>query len=830
MNHLFIQKLSELLPLHAEEGSIRQEISREALCNTMNQQTGLSTIEVEATLCVIERLFDSAALLDLRSLAAGNWAFVSFPAYLMARSLTETLANPNQRFFRHDYWEQGHHRPEEDAEEQRNLLRYLELQRARSTDGNEARPIRYVHVAWGLIKLEGKFLMHHREDRARPESRNYVFPGGRLNAADLPPEQRVPGSLPELFQTASPLVKECLSKTLERELNEELKLVVGEDYSYEDFLALPPYRQVEGARNNHALTEYGIKLFQICLTSKGEVALYDRVCNEPQRFSWFSSEDLARNTLPDGRSAYIDALKSALGDSIQSLLERVSDSSLFQPRFSGESQQITIPSSPMRPFLFGKTGKEKSVPLIMTERQWGLLFALAWHRKGLDLKSESSVFTLLPNGWIRLNDSKLVAEAKQFASSLADAGLPLIEIISDLYLRVSVEKSILFFDDDLYSYALHRDGDSEGLLDVSTQTLNTQWGAIHSSRVSIHITENVWHIIATIRQGHDPVSEPFAEGWERNLREKIDTRTRQIGLRKFIPIRDDWDGSIVRNNLNMLSGHAEVALIDDASALVEFDFSEEELSKPNALSTGVEVCRFSTANKAESFSKALFRSVSHIEPNESYDNIWKERFSNLAVAQLKRVSIVDRYAVKRHFERPQSELSGIARFLRLLDRDSSGKRHVSLFSAWPDNWNEDIVEKKLRLANEFKSVMEKLPKKNVKELKVVMNTGSPPLASAPALIKCDLPSRNPHNRRFPCKWFLTVYQIANNAINQEIEMSFVSGLLKVASGAVAGVAAVTVLPIFGPVGTITVAGIVVGSTLGAAAGIADEINSKDKKQ
>ena len=459
MNLASIRHLSDLLPHHAEEGFIRQETSRAALCDKLVQRAGLSILEAEITLGIFERLLDSSALLDPRSLAAGNWAFVSFPAYLMARSLTETLANPNQRFFSDGYWEQGHHRPEEEVEEQRKMLRYLELQRTRSADGCEARPIRYVHVAWGLIKLEGKFLMHHREDKPRAGVKNFVFPGGRLNATDLPPAQRGPDSLPELFKTASPLAMEYLPKTLERELNEELKLVAGGNYSHEIFLTLPPYREVEGARNNHALTEYGIKIFQICLTQKGEAALYDRVCDEPNRFSWFSAEDLDRQILPDGRSAYIDALKSALGEDLQPRLEKVADSSSFVPRFSGESQQITIPSSPERPFLHGKTGKEKSILLFMTEQQWGLLFMLAWHRKGLEFKPESKEITLLPNGWVRLDDSWQIAEAKQFASILADAGLPLVEIIADVYMRVSVEKGILFFDDSLYTYSLHRESD-----------------------------------------------------------------------------------------------------------------------------------------------------------------------------------------------------------------------------------------------------------------------------------------------------------------------------------------------------------------------------------
>lgn len=61
-------------------------------------------------------------------------------------------------------------------------------------------------------------------------------------------------------------------------------------------------------------------------------------------------------------------------------------------------------------------------------------------------------------------------------------------------------------------------------------------------------------------------------------------------------------------------------------------------------------------------------------------------------------------------------------------------------------------------------------------------------------------------------------------------MSFISGLIKAAKGAAVGVAAVTALPIFGAVGTITAAGIVVGAAVGTIAGIADEmIESKKSK-
>ena len=61
-------------------------------------------------------------------------------------------------------------------------------------------------------------------------------------------------------------------------------------------------------------------------------------------------------------------------------------------------------------------------------------------------------------------------------------------------------------------------------------------------------------------------------------------------------------------------------------------------------------------------------------------------------------------------------------------------------------------------------------------------------------------------------------------------MSFVNGLIKVAKGAVVGVAAVTALPIFGAVGTITAAGILVGAAVGAVAGVADEVIEAKKSR
>jgi hypothetical protein len=56
-------------------------------------------------------------------------------------------------------------------------------------------------------------------------------------------------------------------------------------------------------------------------------------------------------------------------------------------------------------------------------------------------------------------------------------------------------------------------------------------------------------------------------------------------------------------------------------------------------------------------------------------------------------------------------------------------------------------------------------------------------------------------------------------------MSFLGGLTKIVIGAPLGVLAVTALPVFGAVGTITAIGVAVGSVVGAAGGVLDEVNS-----
>ena len=151
--------LLDALPLHSEEDGLREEISEPELIKRVTGKDGSGVVR-----CV-RRLFEACGLLDARLLNDGRWAFVSFPASLFGHSLIQTLATSGQQVFPGSYWRSD---LDDDIEEQRRLLSELENRREELHPTHSPIPIRFVYVAWGLIRLGDSFLLHRREDRLRP--------------------------------------------------------------------------------------------------------------------------------------------------------------------------------------------------------------------------------------------------------------------------------------------------------------------------------------------------------------------------------------------------------------------------------------------------------------------------------------------------------------------------------------------------------------------------------------------------------------------------------------------------------------------------------------
>ena len=187
-----------------------------------------------------------------------------------------------------------------------------------------------------------------------------------------------------------------------------------------------------------------------------------------------------------------------------------------------------------------------------------------------------------------------------------------------------------------------------------------------------------------------------------------------------VPCRQGWLGSVTREVAPTICSFASAALVDDVRAEAEFGLSEDQDETTLAESDGggLAICRLVSVNHASVFKRALEKSEDFIEAGEPYEEIWRIRFRSLANAPtIKKIAIVDRYAVERHFRCPQHWLSGIERFLRLLDGDASGDRYVSLFAAWTaelrDKSQNDVQ-------TELAEVVSRLPRGKIRRLEVFM--------------------------------------------------------------------------------------------------------------
>lgn len=537
MKNLNLQALPHALPIYAEEGPFREVIAEDKLLAVL---AGAETTDAgQAALAVVRRLLETLCLLDNNELEKGNWAFVSFPAYLLGRSLLESISATGQTLFDAGYWEQTGHPASSIVDEQRQLLSQVESRRIQFHPTENAVPIRVVYVAWGVIRLGGNFLLVHREDKKRRDAKNYVLPGGRLNLTDLPPQNRHPQSLRALHEGDIALAAMGLKNTLTRELAEELNLRPDIDYRATLHRTLQPYRKLEGAQNNHAYTQYHITLSSIQLTPEGEAHLLDHVsCAEG--FAWFDLEDMiAPQGRPDGKAAFIDALRDEFPRDLRDYLESIPDSSGTHYRLTGETNAVDIPAAPGIPFRVGKTGKEKDQANPLDATELGLLWTLVAHARGITLQPDAHRIKRLGGGWVKLSSVETTDIARGLVEKLAGMGLPLVQLIADTYARVAIDPAIAYFAESAYRYRL-----DDRTLHLSLSLTTQPWAANQDIDKSLTLDPTLTLALRAIQKdGRLWNGDRMLEGkdFDRELREKLDKQLRFMGLRKLVRIdREDY--------------------------------------------------------------------------------------------------------------------------------------------------------------------------------------------------------------------------------------------------------------------------------------------------
>lgn len=541
-SYLCYQALLLALPLHAEEGGLREDLSESVIILQVIANGGDPT-PTAVTVAVVRRLFDSLVLLDPIALAQDRWAFVSFPASLLARSILETMATPGKTFFLPDYWEQESGRSSEVIEEQRNLLHRLESQR--TFDPNiKANPIRTVHVSWGLLRFGSDYLLHRREDKNRGDVPQYVLPGGRLKPADLPRESLSPKALRDLFQVNSVMANSALRRTLERELFEELKLAPS-DYVATYEKTLSPFCKVEGALNNHAYTQYNIAIFSIKLNETGMRSTLNLIAQQPTEWQWFSAQELVAGKRADGKRAYVDALvREPLHDILKFLQKSIPDS-CTPATYQSDETAIALPSASNGYIGYGAAGakKQKKVSMAIDQRDWELLMLLGWHARGLKVDVvRGGLLVLLGGGWIKLLDKELLEIAAKLARKLRDSELPLVECDSIGICRLSILKQHLYFQPECFEYFWDFESDEKPVI-LTLKQIETRWAILKKQDTSIQLTDMLIKAMPDLQDGRETEADPA--DIRRTFGEKL-ALAKSLGLRQFVATKNGAQEILVK--------------------------------------------------------------------------------------------------------------------------------------------------------------------------------------------------------------------------------------------------------------------------------------------
>ncbi len=520
---LMLTSLRRLLPVHSEEVPVAEAVLFQELVEQVVLDTQVPEAQVHGSLEFLQHLWHALGLLDPFALGQGRWQFVSFPASLMARSLLESLAQEQPELLGPGFWLPG---PNEDT--QRKWLAEAETQRQNQLR-EAARPIRQVHVAWGLIRLQGRILVNHREDTPRPGRPNYVLIGGKLNLHDLGGSSALSPEALVRLQQAPPgeLVQQGLFLTLERELREELGLLT-QHYEARRFHRLEkPYLEIEGSRANHALTRYDISCFEVHLNASG----FQRLCQTMQetpdgQLLWMTPEEVARGTQADHR-VYIQAWLEEAGSSEKLLrkLQTLPESFVDPPLFA---EGVDVPVSPEAAFLVGETGKEQKVFVELTDAERWLLVGMAWQALHGTLQGPQGVH-LHPLGWMEFREAALLERVRTLQQTLEAHGLPLLQGRDSGWFRVSVAPEKLYLAEEFFEVQAVFAESGRHEVHLTVPETETPVGTLPATRFVQKVSEKVFQLVrASLRE--EPVSVEMDDP-KRSLRAEVNAPARKWGLR-----------------------------------------------------------------------------------------------------------------------------------------------------------------------------------------------------------------------------------------------------------------------------------------------------------
>jgi len=547
-----IQSLLPHLPRCAEEDGDFYSVPREELIAALCQSQAFEPAIAENTIALLETLLDTLAVLDRNCLQNGEWRFVSFPAQLLATSVLTAMSEGDSSFFAVNFWN-TQASGNEQKDRQRDMLRVIERARLDHHARRQAQPIRYCYVAWSIIKLDGKILFYQREDthkRFEKAAGDYGLLGGRCNQNDVAGITDKVALLQALQSANSQLVKDALPQTLRRELREEAGLLFDEHYAFQHWRSLKPYRQVQGAAPNHALTEYYLAIFRIELTLEGFLFLQQRVAKD-ERLAWLTMTDIERGESSDGKIPYIKALYDDFGGDRTALvaaLTELPDSFTAGYLSDKENFGYIFSIDPNIPVSAGKLGKDKPLNFNLHARQLSLILGLAAHLRGFDFESVPGTIVMHPHGWVEVSELSPFRQELTELQTLLTGGELVMESRRDRLFRLSIRPDTVFFADELFAFSVNL-ADLQGVQNkipakITRRAFDTGFGVVLDKIEVFKLTLDFAHKLKSL-SAH-PFSADNDDGvkiedtYKKGLHKE--SRFKALGLRNLIR----QDGTIIR--------------------------------------------------------------------------------------------------------------------------------------------------------------------------------------------------------------------------------------------------------------------------------------------
>ena len=543
-----IKTLLNHIPRYAEEEGDFYSVSREELIDVLCLKNEVSREVAENTIGLVENLLDTLAVLNSTYLQKGEWCFVSFPAQLLVMSLLTAMSDQESRLFASNFWN-TQDISNDKKDQQRDILHHIETQRVACHTVQGAMPIRYIYVAWGIIKLDNQILLYQREDTQKRHDKSagdYGLIGGRLNQNDIPLFSDDTKACLQMLQSDHiEFIKESLPNTLKRELHEEAGLIFETHYKFKPWRMLKPYSQVQGSAPNHAYTQYYFEIFHIELTLEGYLFLQQKVKSD-ERLVWFSIDEFVEGKTTEGKIAYLKALISDFNNDpaeLKSTLIELQKSFIsnysYHPKKSND-YALTIPLCPELPTLFGFKGKEKSLELKLSERQLAILLGLAAHNRHFEFDSSFNNVVLHPHGWIEVqNDGALQKELIELVQLFKQTPFG-IENHQDKFFRLSIEQSMTYFDDKCFIYSVS----SEDLKSIKSKIeitltrlpIQTAFGITHEIKevfsISLNLASGLQELSEQTIASDNPRAEKIEDNYSKTLSK--DTRFTSLGLKNLV--------------------------------------------------------------------------------------------------------------------------------------------------------------------------------------------------------------------------------------------------------------------------------------------------------